>query len=272
MGIFGGAFNIVGGLLASPPKVPSIEKLNPLQTALESTSVNRTNLPGLTDLARDTTRAQSDILLETLRRTIPRFDEIFAKESQNTSDFLSGVIPQDVQNAIARKSGSRAVAGGFGYGSARTNLEARDLGLTSLDIMKTGMDTGGRWLQQAAALTTPAVFNISSMFLNPTQIYQMENEQNLQQFQRQFAKNQIDNPYKFNNILSKQFIDTGNEIDKIGTSVLSAYVGGLAGGAGGGGGQTQPPPGTFGAGGSPYSGNGQAYSFDPTFGSGASWY
>jgi len=240
-------FSLIGGLLASPPKVPPIEKLNPMQVALQSTNVNQANLPGLINLARDTTNAQQDILLSSLRKSIPRFDEIFGKTSEDISNWLSGVVPSDVENAVMRKSGAAAFAGGFGQAPARANLEARDLGLTSLNLMKTGVDSAGRWTQQAAALTTPGVFNIASMFLNPTQIYQMENEQNLQQFQRQFAKNQINNPYKWNNVLSKTMIDDENWIKSIvggaASSALGAYTGGMLGG-GGQGGQTQPPPGS----------------------------
>lgn len=55
--------------------------------------------------------------------------------------------------------------------------------------------------------------------------------------------------------------------------VMSLYGGGLGGMLGGlgGGGGGKAPSGTFGAGGAPYTGSGQAFSYDPTFGTGFNW-
>jgi len=71
----------------------------------------------------------------------PRALELSALADENASAMMSGRISADMQANVARSSAMRALQGGFGASSEMgRGLAARDLGLTSLDLMKTGFD------------------------------------------------------------------------------------------------------------------------------------
>jgi len=71
----------------------------------------------------------------------PRALELSALADENASAMMSGRISADMQANVARSSAMRALQGGFGASSEMgRGLTARDLGLTSLDLMKTGFD------------------------------------------------------------------------------------------------------------------------------------
>lgn len=79
-----------------------------------------------------------DQLNAMLEKSIPGYSNIRNQQSGNIQNLLSGTIPDDVLAQIQRSSASRALQGGFGTGGARDSLTARDLGLTSLDLMNQG--------------------------------------------------------------------------------------------------------------------------------------
>jgi hypothetical protein len=75
----------------------------------------------------------------------PRALELSAIADENAAAMMSGRIGADVQANVARSSAMRALQGGFGASSEMgRGLTARDLGLTSLDLMRTGFDMNER--------------------------------------------------------------------------------------------------------------------------------
>jgi hypothetical protein len=71
--------------------------------------------------------------------------ELSAIADENAAAMMSGRIGADVQANVARSSAMRALQGGFGASSEMgRGLAARDLGLTSLDLMGTGFDMNER--------------------------------------------------------------------------------------------------------------------------------
>jgi hypothetical protein len=69
----------------------------------------------------------------------PRGRELSAIADENAAALMSGRISSDVQANLARSGAMRALQGGFGADSQMgRNLQARDLGLTSLDLMNRG--------------------------------------------------------------------------------------------------------------------------------------
>jgi len=99
--------------------------------------------------------------------SMPGYKAMQSKGTANIMDWMSGKVPEDVSNAVRTQSASRAMAGGFGGTGMGRNLSARDLGMTSLDVMSKGMDSATRWMQmnQSQAKT----FDVSSMFVTPGQ-------------------------------------------------------------------------------------------------------
>lgn len=71
----------------------------------------------------------------------PRALELSAIADENAAAMMSGRISSDVQANLARSSAMRALGGGFGAGSQMgRGLAARDLGLTSVDLMRQGAE------------------------------------------------------------------------------------------------------------------------------------
>ena len=77
--------------------------------------------------------------MDMLATADPRALELSAIADENAAAMMSGRISADVQANLARSSAMRALSGGFGASSAMgQGLAARDLGLTSLDLMRQG--------------------------------------------------------------------------------------------------------------------------------------
>lgn len=79
--------------------------------------------------------------LDLIATADPRAAELSAIADENAAALMSGRISADVQANLARSGAMRALQGGFGADSGMgRNLQARDLGLTSLDLMGKGYD------------------------------------------------------------------------------------------------------------------------------------
>lgn len=79
--------------------------------------------------------------LDLIATADPRAAELSAIADENAAALMSGRISSDVQANLARSGAMRALQGGFGADSGMgRNLQARDLGLTSLDLMGKGYD------------------------------------------------------------------------------------------------------------------------------------
>ena len=93
-----------------------------------------------------------------------------------SDEFLSGEIPQDVQDEILRSRAELGISKGL-FGEARDYATARDLGLTSLDLVTRGVDLAvnavspltQRLLTQAQQLTPP-VTDVAAMTSNFAQL------------------------------------------------------------------------------------------------------
>lgn len=86
------------------------------------------------------------------KKTAPNFYATMNQEGKNILDMEKGVVPTDVVQSINRivaenlggATNPSAPGGGFAM-SATASDTARRLGLTSLDLMKTGMSMGPSW-------------------------------------------------------------------------------------------------------------------------------
>lgn len=90
--------------------------------------------------ARRTNTFSQGELDRILNQSIPGYSELQSKRAGAASSMLSGDLPPDVARAVRASSASRALEGGYGGSPAGRNLEARDLGLTSLDLIGRGND------------------------------------------------------------------------------------------------------------------------------------
>jgi hypothetical protein len=74
-----------------------------------------------------------------MRESVPGYDEIIGSQSAAIQSYLKGELPPDVQAQVLRKSAGKSLMGGYAGSQMHTNLTARDLGLTSLELQTMGM-------------------------------------------------------------------------------------------------------------------------------------
>lgn len=174
------------------PDVPDFVPIDIGKTQQQTIADNALAFESSSDLASDINSFNSEELTKYLRQAIPGYDQLVSGVSSNIGSMVKGEIPQDVQSRIERNAAYRSLAGGFaGSGMAR-NLEARDLGLTSLQLSQEGNNSAMRWLEAGRRLLSPQLYDATNMFLTPTQRYEMESMERDARFNQEWTKAQID--------------------------------------------------------------------------------
>lgn len=106
--------------------------------AARSLAFNTENAAAFGQLADTLSKAAQQTRMDLLATADPRALELSAIADENAAAMMSGRISSDVQANIARTAAMQALGGGFSGGAMQRNLEARDLGLTSLDLQQRG--------------------------------------------------------------------------------------------------------------------------------------
>lgn len=142
------------------------------------------------------------------------------------NQLLTGELPQDVKDQIQRNSAYQSLAGGYAGSGMSKALTARDLGLTSLDLMKQGasmIGQGGNSAQQWASMAKGDMLDPGSLFTTPgqTSAFDLQNSILKQQSQQ----------YAFNVAAAPDPVASG--ISNTIMSLIGAYLGGGMGKGGG---------------------------------------
>lgn len=175
-------------IFGSKPEVPSYVPVDAAQEQLNAIQGNQAALPAASRLASGVNTFNQAELDRLYELALPGYDSIRDSLGANYSQLARGQIPQDLQDSIGRSGAARSLAGGFGGTGMARNLVARDLGLTSLDLMGFATNATQRWL---AGATAPR-FDVSSMFFSPAQrLGHAVNERNFE-FNRDWMEAQID--------------------------------------------------------------------------------
>lgn len=148
---------------------------------------NQSLIPEVTGLAGDLNKANQTQRLEMLNRAVPHYGDITSQAGSNILDLLRGEIPDDVSDSVLRNAASRSLAGGYAGSGMHGNLSSRDLGLTSLDLQKTGLESLPSFLQSLFQTGVPNQFDPSSMLLSPTSIIDLEGRERGQSMQAALA-------------------------------------------------------------------------------------
>lgn len=231
---------VVGKALGSydkKAKVPELPKVDLSQEQKLAISDNQAALPGAEKLASSVNAFNSAELNKLMSQAFPFFNQMLGKASANANSLLAGELPADVSRSVSQSAAAKALAGGYGGTGMGRALEARDIGRTSLSLQQQGLSNFGA-LSQAVQPVLPRPFDVTSMFMNPLQRATWTNEQNLQQFQRNWMQNQLDaqaDPWK--KALGEGFNNLFSTAASIGTMGLGS---GGFGGMFGGGGSAQP--------------------------------
>ncbi len=216
----------IGNIFGSKPKVIKKKKVSATEEAGKAIAGNIQNLPELTKLGNLYSASE----LEQLNKIIPGFSDNMTAGGAatktllgNAQTYLEGEIPQDVQDAVQRSSAYQALQGGYAGSPMAGALTARDLGLTSLDLQKTGANMLGQGLNSQQGWDSLARRNMldpGSMMVSSGQQLQQSNMEALAQQQyRQNVMNVRAQP----DPLAKGIFDS--TMQTIGM-VLSIYGGG----------------------------------------------
>lgn len=187
----GSALGFLGGLLGEDVEVPQVK---PIQTSEELSKAAAANLGVLgqaEQLAAQVNKGAQQRLLESLQAAIPGYGQMVGKTAENIQANLSGQIPEDVQRAIQRAGAAKAVAGGFAGSQFGRNLTARDLGLTSLQLMNQGVQQSNQFLANARHNLTAPQFDVSNMFVSPAQQLQVAAQNAANQWNAGYLQNQL---------------------------------------------------------------------------------
>lgn len=180
MGVFSDIFG-------SKPSLPPWQTLNlgtEQQTAINN---NIAAQPGAANLA-NLTETQ---IMSMLKQVIPNWDQISGASTGNIESLLKGQIPTDVSAAVSRSAAASSLAGGYGGTGLGRSLEARDLGLTSLDLTSKGLSSAESWMASTERLLSPAEQVYTNMFVTPGQQAAFDvNERNMK-FESQWLGSQI---------------------------------------------------------------------------------
>lgn len=175
-----------------------------------------------------------DYMLGMMNRSIPGFSDILAQGGTLTktlqslsAEELAGKIPQDVVDQVTRSSAFQNLGSGLLGGPMGDANTARNLGLTSLDMINQGIKTGqaaGNSAQLWGGIASSLNMNPASFFITPSEQAAMTMQNNLYKQQtEQRAENQRAAP----NPVAKGISDTI-------INLIGAYLGAGKGGGGGG--------------------------------------
>lgn len=217
----------VGGLLQEKPDVPVFKPIDTTKEQLAALRGNIANFSEVSKLAGATNTFNQDQLNQMMESAVPGYRAMVSSIGGKINSFLSGELPQDVSDQVGRNAAYKSLSGGFGGSGMARNLVARDLGLTSLDLISKGIDAGSRWIATAKANTVAPQFDVSSMFISPQQRIQTEMWNREGKFQRDWLDSQIDAEYSFGTILGKAIQTTDQQV----TQAAMSAVGSMAGGA-----------------------------------------
>lgn len=185
-------YNTTPQLLGDPAQV------DPSNVLLQTYMANGQNAQGAKTQARAINQFNYGQANKYYNQIQPYFNELQSQIGQNALSYAQGNLPGDVQDNITRMTAQRGIQAGIGYGSqgarngAFANLNARNLGLSSLDLSKYGTQLGMQVNQSAKALL-PNLSGLQDFFLNPSQVAGIQ--QNNAAAQNQFAlqNNQLAN-------------------------------------------------------------------------------
>lgn len=189
-----GGTSLLGGLLSkgSKPKVPAFKPIDFAGEQRQAIQQNIGSLESATELATKTTAAEQSQLEAQLRRAIPGYDQLIAQAGKNIGSRLRGEVDQDVQSQLQRAVAGRAVGGGFKESQGiRTNLLARDFGLTAMQIQNQGLAQAQSFIQQQRTMGMAQPFSISSMFITPGQRIGAMQQQQTAQYNRDMTAAQV---------------------------------------------------------------------------------
>lgn len=217
MGLFSDLIQQAMGTFPKKPNVPAAPNVNPQAAQSQSITGNQAALPGLEDLASATNQFNVGQRQSMLESAVPGYRKLTGGASNTLSDWLSGNLSPDVASAVRRNSNARSFAGGYGGSGMADALQARDLGLTSLDLQKMGVSALPGYLGTTAQIGMPRQFDPAAGFISPMEQIEASQWNESNRYGRDWLQNQLDSlPDPARAAIAK---DVGGMADTVGSMI-----------------------------------------------------
>jgi hypothetical protein len=135
----------------------------------EEYNAQQSDLYGLNTTATAADAMSNQEFQDMLTKVDPDLMKQISSIGSLATSYLSGQIPQDVQDQIQRATAQQAMSGGYAGTQMARNLTSRDLGLTSLDLQQKGIAASQTAANMARGVT-PSYTAISSLLFTPAQL------------------------------------------------------------------------------------------------------
>ena len=260
--------NIAGWTVTGPKLaklMPDLQDINVQAEQKKAIEGNIAEMPQITALQSQLNKFNSDEIKKMYEAAVPGYDEMMTTGGKQINSMLKGELPEDVQRQIARSSGAKSYAGGYGGSPMAGAASAESLGLASLNLIREGLSSTERWLASASS-RLPHLADATSMFVSPMQQLQADVQERNTQWNRLWAKRQLQ---AMPTGLEQAGIGITDWLENIGASAATM---GMGMGMGGGGASSMsspkvssPPTGVSSEGGN-FGGGGDNMGFDTNYG------
>ena len=231
----GAGISTLGNLMKKKVNAPAFVPISTAEEAQRATAANLSVLGQAEELASKVNVGAQERLLQSLKSAIPGYESMVGQTAQNIQANLEGRVPEDVQKALARAGAARGVSGGFSGTQFGRNLTARDLGLTSLQMMNQGVQQSNQFLANARQNLTAPQFDVSNMFISPAQQLAVTAQNRANQYNAEWLSRQLSAAQSWQTIVGSGLNQFGQSLGSMGS------LGGLGGGA-----PSQPSTGAMG--------------------------
>lgn len=206
-GIVGGAMSLLGGIMSGGNKGPTLSQvhLDPTTTGQTDFLQQGAALPQVKQTLNEADDLSNQMFQKNIAKFAPETSQTNKQIGTNAEDMLSGKVP---------------LSGAYATGANGQPLSARDLGMTSDDLMTQGVGMAGSAMSGAQALN-PFNHDVTDTLLSPGALLSRSDS----------------HQYQANDIANQQALirAKANSINPL-MSGVSAAAGNLMGGMGGGGG------------------------------------
>jgi len=219
---------LLSKLFGKKPNIPAFVGVDIDKEQEGAIDANLRNVGKAGKLARLAAEQDQEALLQVMRGGISGYDKFIGSQKNVAEDFLSGRVPGDLAAKIADKAASRGISSGTSGSGAIRNLEARDLGLTSLDLMQRGYDMAERFVNQQHRTVAPKVMQVSSMFQTPAQRLAHKTQERDTKWTRDYlaAKTAAAPDPRFSGLLNTGMQAAGMYFGHAGTMAMANAIGG----------------------------------------------
>lgn len=168
MALVGSAIKMALGGYGDKPEIPNYVPTDITEQQRKALRGNVENLPFGEDLAAKTNQFNEDEILKIFRQLNPSFDQTQANTQHNLLDMSRGILPQDVVDQELAGNAAWGINSGVGSGSGMGGARsARNLGLTSLDLINKSIPLISGYNASERSTMMPKLYDPSQDFLSP---------------------------------------------------------------------------------------------------------